>query len=41
MRRNKVRYGLIVAEVMLTLAVVANCVKYDRDAGARSCPRLR
>jgi len=26
MRRNKVRYGLIVAEVALTLAIVANCV---------------
>ena len=32
MRRNKVRYGLIVAEVALTLAVVANCVNMIRDA---------
>jgi putative ABC transport system permease protein len=32
MRRNKVRYGLIVAEVALTLAIVANCVNMIRDA---------
>jgi len=32
MRRNKVRYGLIVVEVALTLAVVANCVNMIRDA---------
>jgi len=32
MRRNKVRYGLIIAEVALTLAVVANCVNMIRDA---------
>jgi putative ABC transport system permease protein len=31
MRRNKVRYGLIVAEVALTLAIVANCVNMIRD----------
>lgn len=31
-RRNKVRYGLIVAEVALTLAVVANCVHMIREA---------
>ncbi len=32
MRRNKVRYGLIVAEVALPLAVVSNCVNMIRDA---------
>lgn len=32
MRRNKVRYGLIVAEVALTLAIVANCVNMVRDS---------
>ncbi len=32
MSRNKVRYGLIVAEVALTLAIVANCVNLIRDA---------
>jgi putative ABC transport system permease protein len=32
MRRNKVRYGLIVAEVALTLAIVANCVNMIRGA---------
>jgi putative ABC transport system permease protein len=32
MRRNKVRYGLIVAEVALTLAIVANCVNMIRDS---------
>ncbi|HKA37870.1 MAG TPA: FtsX-like permease family protein [Thermoanaerobaculia bacterium] len=31
MKRNKVRYGLIVAEVALTLAIVANCVNMIRD----------
>jgi putative ABC transport system permease protein len=31
MRRSKVRYGLIVAEVALTLAIVANCVNMIRD----------
>jgi len=35
MRRNKVRYGLIVAEVALTLAIVANCVNMIRDARRR------
>jgi putative ABC transport system permease protein len=32
MRRNKVRYGLIVAEVALTLAIVSNCVNMIGDA---------
>lgn len=32
MSRNKVRYGLIVAEVALTLAIVANCVNLIGDA---------
>ncbi|MEO8430993.1 MAG: FtsX-like permease family protein [Acidobacteriota bacterium] len=32
MRRNKVRYGLIVAEVALTLAIVANCVNMIGDS---------
>jgi putative ABC transport system permease protein len=32
MRRNKVRYGLIVTEVALTLAIVANCVNMIRDS---------
>ena len=32
MRRSKVRYGLIVAEVALTLAIVANCVNMIRDS---------
>ena len=32
MSRNKVRYGLIVAEVALTLAVIANCVNLIGDA---------
>jgi putative ABC transport system permease protein len=32
MSRNKVRFGLIVAEVALTLAIVANCVTMIRDA---------
>lgn len=35
MGRNKVRFGLIVAEVALTLAIVANCVALIRDAQAR------
>jgi putative ABC transport system permease protein len=35
MRRNKVRFGLIVAEVALTLAIVANCVALIRDAQAK------
>jgi putative ABC transport system permease protein len=35
MRRNKVRFGLIVAEVALTLAIVANCVALIRDARAK------
>jgi putative ABC transport system permease protein len=35
MRRNKVRFGLIVAEVALTLAIVANCVALIRDAQTR------
>lgn len=34
MRRNKVRFGLIVMEVALTLAIVANCVAMIRDARA-------
>jgi putative ABC transport system permease protein len=34
MRRNKVRFGLIVVEVALTLAIVANCVAMIRDARA-------
>lgn len=32
MRLNKVRYGLIAAEIALTLAIVANCVNLIRDA---------
>jgi putative ABC transport system permease protein len=32
MSRNKVRYGLIVAEVALTLAIVANCVNLISNA---------
>lgn len=32
MKRNKVRYGLIVAEVALTLAIVSNCVNMIGDA---------
>jgi len=32
MGRNKVRYGLIVAEVALTLAIVVNCVNMIGDA---------
>ncbi len=32
MSRSKVRYGLIVAEVALTLAIVANCVNMIREA---------
>jgi putative ABC transport system permease protein len=32
MRRNKARYGLIVAEIALTLAIVANCVNMIREA---------
>jgi len=35
MGRNKVRFGLIVAEVALTLAIVANSVALIRDAQAR------
>jgi putative ABC transport system permease protein len=35
MGRNKVRFGLIVAEVALTLAIVANCVALIRDAQTR------
>jgi len=35
MGRNKVRFGLIVAEVALTLAIVANCVALIRDAQAK------
>jgi putative ABC transport system permease protein len=35
MSRNKVRFGLIVAEVALTLAIVANCVALIRDAQAK------
>lgn len=34
MSRNKVRFGLIVVEVALTLAIVANCVAMIRDARA-------
>ena len=40
MRRNKVRYGLIVAEVALTLAIVANCVNMIGDARAARWRRL-
>jgi putative ABC transport system permease protein len=36
MRRNKVRFGLIVMEVALTLAIVANCVAMIRDARAKT-----
>jgi len=32
MRLNKVRYGLIAAEIALTLAIVVNCVNLIRDA---------
>jgi putative ABC transport system permease protein len=32
MTRNKVRYGLIVLEIALTLAIVTNCVSLIRDA---------
>jgi putative ABC transport system permease protein len=32
MSRNKVRYGLIVAEIALTLAIVVNCVNMIREA---------
>jgi putative ABC transport system permease protein len=32
MGRNKVRFGVLVAEVALTLAIVANCVALIRDA---------
>lgn len=32
MSRNKVRYGLIVLEIALTLAIVTNCVSLIRDA---------
>jgi putative ABC transport system permease protein len=35
MGRNKVRFGLIVMEVALTLAIVANCVAMIRDARAK------
>ena len=35
MGRNKVRFGLIVAEVALTLAIVANSVALIRDAQAK------
>jgi putative ABC transport system permease protein len=35
MGRNKVRFGLIVAEVALTLAIVANCVALIRDAQSK------
>ena len=34
MSRNKVRYGLIVLEIALTLAIVTNCVSLIRDAQA-------
>ena len=34
MSRNKVRYGLIVLEIALTLAIVTNCVSLIRDAKA-------
>jgi putative ABC transport system permease protein len=33
--RNKVRFGVIVAEVALTLAIVTNCVALIRDAQAQ------
>ncbi|HVE65656.1 MAG TPA: FtsX-like permease family protein, partial [Thermoanaerobaculia bacterium] len=32
MRLNKVRYGLIAAEIALTLAIVVNCINLIRDA---------
>src|SRR5262245_16385265 len=32
MKRNKVRFGLIVLEVALTLAIVANCITMIADA---------
>jgi putative ABC transport system permease protein len=35
MGRNKVRFGLIVMEVALTLAIVTNCVAMIRDARAK------
>jgi putative ABC transport system permease protein len=35
MRRNKVRFGLIVLEIALTLAVVANCLTMIVDARTR------
>jgi putative ABC transport system permease protein len=35
MGRNKVRFGVIVAEVALTLAIVVNCVALIRDAQAK------
>jgi putative ABC transport system permease protein len=35
MGRNKVRFGVIVAEVALTLAIVTNCVALIRDAQAK------
>lgn len=31
MRRNKVRYGLLMAEIALTLAIVVNCVSMIRE----------
>ena len=34
MSRSKVRYGLIVLEIALTLAIVTNCVSLIRDAKA-------
>ena len=41
MGRNKVRFGLIVMEVALTLAIVANCVAMIRDARGQDDPGLR
>src|SRR6266581_3314859 len=41
MRRSKVRYGLIVAEVALTLAIVANCVNMIRDSLRQDMAVLR
>jgi putative ABC transport system permease protein len=35
MKRSKVRFGLIVLEVALTLAIVANCVALIREAHAK------
>ena len=43
MSRNKVRYGLIVLEIALTLAIVTNCVSLirERPEGARDAVGIR